>query len=112
MLRLTINPQSPDDAALHKAAGIIRSGGIAVYPTETFYGLGVLFNSEQALERLFAAKGRRETKPVLLLIENSYALGDLATGMMPEALALAERWWPGPLTLLFKALPHLSPYLT
>ncbi len=57
-------------------------------------------------------KGRRETKPVLLLIENSRALGELATEMMPEALALAERWWPGPLTLLFKALPHLSPYLT
>jgi L-threonylcarbamoyladenylate synthase len=112
MLRLTINPRSPDEAALHEAAHIIKMGGIAVYPTETFYGLGVLFNNEQALERLFAAKGRRETKPVLLLIENSRALGDLAAAMMPEALALAERWWPGPLTLLFKALPHLSPYLT
>ena len=112
MLRLTINPQSPDEAALREAAHIIKNGGIAVYPTETFYGLGVLFNNEQALERLFAAKGRRETKPVLLLIENSRALDRLTPEIIPEALALAERWWPGPLTLLFKALPHLSPYLT
>ena len=108
----TINPQSPDDAALREAAAVIRQGGIAVYPTETFYGLGVLFNNEQALVRLFAAKGRSETKPVLLLIENRMELGKLAQEIIPEALELAERWWPGPLSLLFKALPGLSPYLT
>jgi L-threonylcarbamoyladenylate synthase len=108
----TMSPQAPDDAALHEAAAIIRCGGIAIYPTETFYGLGVLFNNEKALERLFAAKGRRETQPVLLLIENSRALEQLSPEIIPKALALAERWWPGPLTMLFKALPHLSPYLT
>jgi len=108
----TINPQSPDDAALHEAAAVIRRGGIALYPTETFYGLGVLFNNEEALVRLFAAKGRRETKPVLLLIENSMELEKLTPEIIPEALALAERWWPGPLTMLFRALPNLSPYLT
>jgi L-threonylcarbamoyladenylate synthase len=108
----TINPQVPDDAALREAAAVIRRGGIALYPTETFYGLGVLFNNEEALVRLFAAKGRRETKPVLLLIESSGSLDQLTPEIMPQALALAERWWPGPLTMLFKALPHLSPYLT
>jgi L-threonylcarbamoyladenylate synthase len=108
----TINPQAPDDAALRTAAAVIRRGGIAIYPTETFYGLGVLFNNEQALERLFAAKGRRETKPVLLLIENRTSLEKLTLEIIPDALALSERWWPGPLSLLFKARPHLSPYLT
>ncbi len=108
----TINPKSPDDAALQEAAAVIRRGGIALYPTETFYGLGVLFNNEEALVRLFAAKGRRETKPVLLLIDSSRALDQLTPEIMPEAAALAELWWPGPLTMLFKALPHLSPYLT
>jgi L-threonylcarbamoyladenylate synthase len=112
MLLLTINPRSPDEAALREAAHIIKNGGIAVYPTETVYGLGVLFNNTQALERLFAAKGRRETKPVLLLIDNSRALDRLTPDIIPEALALAERWWPGPLTILFKARPNLSPYLT
>jgi L-threonylcarbamoyladenylate synthase len=111
-LTFTLNSRSPDDAALHEAAAVLRRGGIAVYPTETFYGLGVLFNNEKALERLFAAKGRRETKPVLLLIENKLELQKLTQEITPEALALAERWWPGPLTMLFKALPHLSPYLT
>ena len=111
-LFFNLNPQSPDEAALREAAAVIRSGGIAVYPTETFYGLGVLFNNEQALERLFAAKGRRETKPVLLLIESSSALVQLTSEIMPEAAALAQRLWPGPLTMLFRALPHLSAYLT
>ena len=111
-LIFTLNSKSPDDAALRKAAAVIRSGGIAVYPTETFYGLGVLFNNEEALVRLFAAKVRRETKPVLLLIESSGSLDQLTPEIMPEAVALAKRWWPGPLTMLFKALPHLSLYLT
>lgn len=108
----TLNPLAPDDAALQEAARIIRHGGIAVYPTETLYGLGVLFDNKQSLERLFAAKKRRETNPVLLLIENSRALNRLTPEIIPEALALAKSWWPGPLTLLFKALPHLSPFLT
>jgi len=112
MLHLTINQQSPNEAALREAAHIIKNGGIAVYPTETVYGLGIIFDNESALERLFAAKGRKETKPVLLLIESLHQLDCLAAEIPPEALLLAQRWWPGPLTMLFKALPSLSLFLT
>ena len=112
MLRLTINPQSTNDAALREAANIIKNGGIAVYPTETVYGLAAAYNNESALKRLFAVKGRKETKPVLLLIESIKQLYGLAAEIQPESLLLARKWWPGPLTILFKALPSLSSYLT
>lgn len=112
MLHLTINPASPDEAAMHKAAHIIAHGGIAVYPTETVYGLAALSTNKSALERLFAAKGRRETKPVLLLIANTTQLDQLTDHIPAQAMTLAERWWPGPLTLLFKARASLSPYIT
>jgi L-threonylcarbamoyladenylate synthase len=112
MLRLRINPLSPDEAALREAAHVIKNGGIAVYPTETVYGLAAAYDTASALERLFAAKGRQETKPVLLLIESSRQLAGLAGKIQPQALQLAEKWWPGPLTMLFKARPCLSPYLT
>ena len=112
MLRFTINPRSPDEAALREAAQIIKNGGIAVYPTETVYGLAALHTSEKALDRLFTVKGRNEANPVLLLIESREQLDCLAEDVSPEALLLAQKWWPGPLTLLFKALPSLSPYLT
>lgn len=111
MLRLTINPQSPDEAALREAAHVIKNGGIAVYPTETVYGLAAVFNNEKALERLFAAKGRKESNPVLLLIESRKQLAGLAAEIPSEAMDLAKRWWPGPLTMLFKAHPSLSAYL-
>lgn len=112
MRRLKINPRSPDMEALREAAGIVAQGGIAVYPTETVYGLGVLYNNAQALERLFAAKARADAKPVLLLIESLGQLAGLAAEIPPEALELAGRWWPGPLTMLFRALPHLLPHIT
>ncbi len=112
MLRLTIDPQRPDEAALREAARIIAEGGIAVYPTETVYGLGAVHTSTKALERLFQMKGRKETNPVLLLIESAGHLEHLARTIDAGALALADRWWPGPLTLVFKAQASLSPYLT
>jgi len=112
MLRLTINPQSPDAAALREAADIIKNGGIAVYPTETVYGIAAVYDNETNLERLFAAKGRKETNPVLLLIESRQQLAGIAAEIQPEAQALIDTWWPGPLTMLFKARRSLSPYLT
>lgn len=112
MLRLALHPDHPDDETLARAARILTGGGIVVYPTETVYGLAAACDNDHALARLFAAKGRRETKPVLLLIEAQAQLDGLCASILPEALELAGRWWPGPLTLLFKALPGLSPLLT
>ena len=112
MLYITVDPSHPADEELLQAAGILKHGGIAIYPTETVYGMAAIYNEGRALERLFAAKGRRESNPVLLLIESIEQLNILAEEIPERALALACRWWPGPLTLMFKARPGLSPYLT
>ncbi len=106
-----IDPRLPDEALLRQAADIVLGGGIIIYPTETVYGIGALFSNEQALRRVFAVKGRDPSKPVLLLIKDAASLRNLITGMSYTALGLAEKYWPGPLTLLFQASEKLSPLL-
>lgn len=107
-----IDPHSPDDAILKHAADIIKQSGLIIYPTETFYGLGVHFSDEGALQRLFAVKGREPGKPVLLLIQNSDTLNELASSVELSVSALVQKFWPGPLTLLLTASNRLSSYLT
>lgn len=106
-----IDPLSPDDALLRQAADIVTGGGIIIYPTETVYGIGALFSNEQTLKRVFALKGRDQSKSLLLLIRDIASLRNLTAGMSYTALGLAEKYWPGPLTLLFEASNKLSPLL-
>jgi len=109
---ITIDPGNPDAALLRKAAAIIMQGGIAIYPTETVYGIGVRYDDEQALARLFDLKGRDSHKPVLLLLPCAEDLQRISRNVPPEALLLAQRFWPGPLTLIVPAAPDLSRFVT
>lgn len=95
-----------------QAATIIRAGGIVAIPTETYYGLAVNPFNEQALRRLFKVKQRPSTKPVLVLIDNKDRLKDLISDFPLSYQKLCNAYWPGPLTLLFPALPHLNSLLT
>lgn len=99
-------------AALEKAAALIAGGGIVALPTETSYGLAVDPFNEAALRRLYAIKRRSRHKPVLVLIERSELLPRLAADIPDCYLSLVEAFWPGPLTLIFPAVSHLSPWLT
>jgi L-threonylcarbamoyladenylate synthase len=93
------------------AAAVLGRGGIVVYPTETFYGLGALARDVAALDRLAHAKLRPEGKPLPLLgadraqVEEVAILGGLAE-------RLAARFWPGPLTLVLPARPGLAAAIT
>jgi len=107
-----INPGSPDLSQLETLAADVKNGALIVYPTETFYGLGALYNNLHALRRIFTAKDRDAHKPLLLLLPDSTFLPVLASSVHPEARAVAEHFWPGPLTLLFKASSRLSSYIT
>lgn len=109
---LRINPLAPDDALIRETANILKSGGVIIYPTETVYGIGALYSDEQALQRVFAIKGRDPARPVLLLLPDGSYLERLAVRVSEKARRIAERYWPGPLTLLFHAAPGLSPLLT
>jgi L-threonylcarbamoyladenylate synthase len=112
MTVITIDPNNPDEQALHVAARIIMQGGIAVYPTETVYGIGVRFDDKQALQRLFELKNRDQNKPLLLLLPQAGDLQRISIHVPPEAQILTERFWPGPLTLDVPAAENLSELVT
>ena len=102
-----LNPQSPDDSILKKAAKLIKTGKLIIYPTETFYGIGALYSDEKALKRIFNIKSRNKTKPVLLIIQDIASLYKLSSSVSQQSLFIAQRFWPGPLTLLFPASTQL-----
>ncbi len=101
----------PDGASLARAADCVRGGGLIAFPTETVYGLGADPHNPSAIDRLFDAKGREPAKAVLLLVSNPRELSALVTHVPPAASALMHIFWPGPLTLVFRARPGLSPEL-
>jgi len=101
-----------DPRGIKKAAQIVLEGGIIAFPTETFYGLAADALNEAALKKIFRVKGREEGKPILLLIAGRSCLKGLVQEISPLAERLMEKFWPGPLTLVFNASPQLSPLLT
>jgi len=112
MTVITIDPNNPDKQALQKAVHVIMQGGIAIYPTETVYGIGVRFDDPQALQRLFKLKNRHQNKPVLLLLPRADDLQLICSRMPAETQILTERFWPGPLTLVVPAAGDLSELVT
>jgi L-threonylcarbamoyladenylate synthase len=98
-------------ADIAAALSALKAGKAVVFPTETFYGLGVDALNELALERLFELKGRDPDKPVALIaadLEMVAAVAEIA----PPAMKLARRFWPGPLTMVLPARARLSAALT
>lgn len=88
--------------ALEKAAQIIREGGLVAFPTETVYGLGADALNPEAARRIYEAKGRPSDNPLIVHISEFQALFQI-TGKIPvQARLLAERFWPGPLTMIFE----------
>ena len=94
------------------AAAVIISGGIAAIPTETSYGLAVDPFNAGSLERLFEIKRRPATKPILVLIDEVDRLSRLVSEVPESFWPLMDRFWPGPLTLIFPAKPDLPSLLT
>ncbi|HEX4030873.1 MAG TPA: L-threonylcarbamoyladenylate synthase [Terracidiphilus sp.] len=103
-LRLIVDPmrpQSPDsDAALDRAAEILRAGGLVALPTETVYGLGANALDKAAVARIFAAKRRPAWDPIIVHIASIGMLDSLVEQVPAAARALMNTFWPGPLTLL------------
>lgn len=104
------------EPALDHALQVLDRGGLVAFPTDTVYGVGVLAFDEQAIGRLFTAKGRGVEKAIPILIGNMGDLERVTSGMNEIARRLAERFWPGPLTLIVMRHPdlpqNLSPYPT
>lgn len=90
-----------DDVGLADVAAVLNGGGVAVIPTDTVYGLAAHPDFTAAVERLYAIKGRESKKPIALLAADAAAAERfLGGGFPPGAAELAERHWPGALTLV------------
>jgi len=91
-----------DSEALARAVAALREGLLVAFPTETVYGLGANARDPAAVARLYAAKGRPADHPVIVHVAKPDALAHWAREIPPAARALAERFWPGPLTLVLE----------
>ena len=102
----------PLDAVFARCRDVVRARGVIAYPTDTFYGLGADPRDPEAVRRLFAIKGREAGQPILLLLHDRSEVAAWASAVTPSAERLMDRFWPGPLTLVFPAAPHVLPELT
>ena len=99
---ITVNPQEPDAEKIRVAADIIKAGGLVAFPTETVYGLGVDALNAEAVLNLFKAKNRPLDNPPIVHVEDPEDVHKLSSYVPSKALELMKRFWPGPLTLVFK----------
>jgi L-threonylcarbamoyladenylate synthase len=104
-LILRVDPQRPDPEPIRTAADSIRSGRIVVFPTRCLYGLGADAANEEAVNRIFHIKQRSPDKPLLILIPHRSWLGNLTEAVPAVAEKLMNAFWPGHITLIFKAGP-------
>ncbi|MDP3804629.1 MAG: L-threonylcarbamoyladenylate synthase [Candidatus Omnitrophota bacterium] len=101
---LKVDPRRPDKKSISQAADIIKKGGLVAFPTETVYGLGANILDEKAIKRLYKVKNRPRSKPFTVQISDISALKDVwGCRLTKEAAALADKFWPGPLTVILKS---------
>lgn len=97
-----IDKNNPQGEKIREAAKIIRSGGLVAFPTETVYGLGADALLPEGAKRIYAAKGRPSDNPLIVHIADFEALDKIAAEIPEQAKILSDRFWPGPLTMIFK----------
>ena len=100
-----------DESAILEAGRVLAGGGLVAFPTETVYGLGADGLDGEAAAKIYAAKGRPSDNPLILHISSMEELSLLAAEIPAEADVLADAFWPGPLTLVFKKTDRV-PYGT
>ncbi len=108
---IQIEEENIDEGLIAEAGAVIRAGGLVAFPTETVYGLGGdAFNAESSA-KIYAAKGRPSDNPLIVHIAEMEDLRRVAARIPEAAFKLAERFWPGPLTMIFEkadAVPHTT----
>ena len=127
---LKIDPENIDKSLIMRASGIILSGGLVAFPTETVYGLGANAADAAAVKGIFRAKGRPSDNPLIVHVSSIDQVERIVSGIPGMAKKLMEAFWPGPLTLVmrkaesvpseitagldtvgYECLPTLSPWL-
>lgn len=100
------------DCTVDEAVAILRAGGLVAFPTETVYGLGADASNAQAIEKIYVAKGRPRNHPLIVHIASASQVDAWAIDVPLSARQLAQRYWPGPLTMIFKRAGHVSDLLS
>ncbi|MFW6201455.1 MAG: L-threonylcarbamoyladenylate synthase, partial [Gemmatimonadota bacterium] len=109
---LTVDPESPDPAAIDRAARALREGRLIAFPTETVYGLGADALDADAVRRIFEAKERPPRNPLIVHVADAAAARGLVERWPPAAGRLADAFWPGPLTLVLPKRPEVPDEVT
>lgn len=107
-----VDPDNIDYDIIKEAARIINSGGIVVFPTETVYGIGADALNDDAVDKIFKAKGRPQDNPLIVHIAEFDELYDLISEVTDKAKILAEKYWPGPMTMILNKKDILSDKIT
>jgi L-threonylcarbamoyladenylate synthase len=106
---LKINPLNPEMEKIRKAAAVIRSGGLVVFPTETVYGIGADAFNADACARVFEVKNRPMDNPMIVHISDLDQLHDVAADIPKKVEDAVKILWPGPVTFVLKRNPHMPP---
>jgi len=109
---LSVDPESPDPDSITRAAALIKTGGLVIFPTSSFYGIGAPALDAEAVDRVFQVKKRDPEKPLLILIASLTDLDALVQLIPGTATRLMKAFWPGSLTLVFEAADRLPRNLT
>ena len=98
---------SPSNPQLEKAANLLKQNEVVAFPTETVYGLGANALSDNAVEKIFEAKGRPSDNPLIVHIAELSQLEEIVTFIPEKAKILMNTFWPGPLTIIFNRKPNV-----
>ena len=101
-----------NEAALNAAIKILENGGLVVFPTDTVYGLGVKVTDKFAIEKIYAVKGRMQTKAIAVLIGSMEQIDMVADSFPQSAQKLGKSFWPGALTMVVKRRKELPEILS
>lgn len=111
-ITLTLSPHSPDPDLIRQASEIILHRGLVAFPTETVYGLGANALDEEAVAKIFIAKGRPSNDPLIVHMASVDDISRIASEIPPIVKKLAEAFWPGPLTLILPKQAHVPDAVT
>lgn len=109
---LRLEPASPDTGIIAWAAELLRAGRLVAFPTETVYGLGANALDPDAVRGIFRAKGRPVTNPLIVHVADAMQIANVAADWPEAARRLAERFWPGPLSLVLPKKPDVPDEVT
>lgn len=109
---LKLSTEENNRAIFLRASEVIRTGGLVSFPTETVYALGADATNREAVKKVFGLKKRQEDKPIAIFLSDSKELNKFVEVITSSAKKFMGSFWPGPLTLIFKAKTGMLSYLT